>query len=80
MRTWLRELREEKGLTQESLAIKADIERTTYSSIEQGRRNPSVRNAMRIASSLDFDWVIFFDEELREMTREGSDKTHKQPT
>lgn len=41
------------------------MERTTYASIEQGRRNPSVVNAMRIASVLDFEWTIF-DDKVRE--------------
>ncbi len=73
MKSWLKELREQKAYTQEEVAKKAGIERTTYASIEQGRRNPSVPKAMRIASVLDFDWTIFFDEKLRE-------STHKQLT
>lgn len=52
-------IREENGLTQQDVAELADVERTTYASIEQGRRNPSVVNAMRIASVLDFEWTIF---------------------
>ncbi|AVU84843.1 helix-turn-helix transcriptional regulator [Listeria monocytogenes] len=73
MKSWLKELREQKAYTQEEVAKKAGIERTTYASIEQGRRNPSVSKAIRIASVLDFDWTIFFDEKLRE-------STHKQLT
>lgn len=46
-------------MTQEELAREASIARTTYSSIEQGRRNPSVKNAMRIAEILNFEWTIF---------------------
>lgn len=59
MRIWLKKIREENGLTQQDVAELADVERTTYASIEQGRRNPSVVNAMRIASVLDFEWTIF---------------------
>ncbi len=55
MRIWLKKIREENGLTQQDVAELADVERTTYASIEQGRRNPSVVNAMRIASVLDFE-------------------------
>lgn len=73
MRSWLKELREQKAYTQEEVAKKAGIERTTYASIEQGRRNPSVSKAMRIASVLDFDWTLFFDKKLLETT-------HKQLT
>ncbi|EAC4797929.1 helix-turn-helix transcriptional regulator [Listeria monocytogenes] len=68
MKSWLKELREQKAYTQEEVAKKAGVERTTYASIEQGRRNPSVSKAIRIASVLDFDWTIFFDEKLREST------------
>ncbi|MBC9808150.1 helix-turn-helix transcriptional regulator [Carnobacterium maltaromaticum] len=60
MNTWLAEIREKNNLTQKTIADKAGIARTTYSSIEQGRRNPSVKNAMRIAEVLGFDWTIFF--------------------
>lgn len=66
MRIWLKKIREENGLTQQDVAELADVERTTYASIEQGRRNPSVVNAMRIASVLDFEWTIFFDDKIRE--------------
>ncbi|EAE5175190.1 helix-turn-helix transcriptional regulator [Listeria monocytogenes] len=65
MRIWLKKIREENGLTQQDVAELADVERTTYASIEQGRRNPSVVNAMRIASVLDFEWTIFFDDKVR---------------
>ncbi|WP_438715439.1 helix-turn-helix transcriptional regulator [Enterococcus sp. AZ109] len=61
MTNWLRKIRLEKKLTQEQVAKRANIPRTTYSSIEQGRRRPSVRNAMRIASILEFDWTLFFE-------------------
>lgn len=61
MRDWLLKLRIKNKMTQEEVAIKAEISRTTYASIEQGRRRPSVESAMRIASILDFDWTIFFE-------------------
>lgn len=69
MRTWLKNLREEKGLTQLELAELSNVERTTYSSIEQGRRNPSVANAMRIAEVLNVEWTIFFDPKVRDSTQ-----------
>lgn len=63
MADWLLKIRLEKQLTQEQIADLIGIPRTTYSSIEQGRRQPSVKNAMRIASVLQFDWTLFFKEE-----------------
>lgn len=68
LKDWLTKLRLEKNMTQDDVAKSADIPRTTYSSIEQGRRRPSVENAMRIASVLDFEWTLFFENERREMT------------
>lgn len=63
MADWLLKIRLEKQLTQEQAAKLIGIPRTTYSSIEQGRRKPSVKNAMRIASVLQFDWTIFFKDQ-----------------
>lgn len=71
MKEWLINLRNQKAMTQDEVAKSADMPRTTYSSIEQGRRRPSVENAMRIASVLDFDWTSFFEETLRETKQEN---------
>lgn len=69
MENWLTKLRLEKDLTQDEVAQLSNIPRTTYSSIEQGRRRPSVEKAMKIADALDFEWTLFFESELRETTR-----------
>lgn len=70
MDNWLINLRNKKELTQDEVAKLAEMPRTTYSSIEQGRRRPSVENAMRIASVLGFDWTYFFEKKVRETTRD----------
>lgn len=70
MNDWLTNLRNKKELTQDEVAKLAEMPRTTYSSIEQGRRRPSVENAMRIASVLGFDWTYFFENKVRETTRD----------
>ena len=41
----VKRLREAKGLTQEALAEKADLDRTYISDIERGARNPGIKNA-----------------------------------
>jgi len=64
MRKWLIDLRGE--LTQEEVASRAGISRGAYSNIENGKRDPSVSMAKRIASVLDFDWMIFFKEDCVE--------------
>jgi len=48
----IRALRVERGLSQETLADLADIDRSYMSSIERGLRNLSVLNMARIASAL----------------------------
>ncbi|NJE05240.1 transcriptional regulator [Thermococcus sp. M36] len=49
MKNRLRELREEKGLTQEELARALGVTRQTVIAIEKGRYDPSLRLAFRIA-------------------------------
>ena len=61
MRAWLRNIREEKQLTQSEVADAVNIARTSYAMYEQGKRNPSVETAKKIALVLKFDWTIFFD-------------------
>jgi len=48
----LREHREAKGLTQEKLAEKANMDRTYISDIERGVRNPEIKNVARLAQAL----------------------------
>ncbi|WP_457742829.1 helix-turn-helix transcriptional regulator [Thermococcus sp.] len=49
MHNRLRELREEKGLTQEKLAKALGVTRQTIIAIEKGRYDPSLRLAFKIA-------------------------------
>lgn len=48
----VRKRREEKELTQEALAERADLDPTYISGIERGMRNPSVLSILRIAKAL----------------------------
>ncbi|MBP3950302.1 helix-turn-helix transcriptional regulator [Bacillus sp. YZJH907-2] len=66
MRNWLLQRRLDLKLTQEDVATNADIARTTYASIEQGLRNPSVPVAKRIGAVLEFNWTIFFEDKCHE--------------
>ncbi|MGV0167141.1 helix-turn-helix domain-containing protein [Furfurilactobacillus sp. WILCCON 0119] len=50
----LKQLRHERrGLTQESLADQLGIAKTTYSSYEQGKREPDFNTLQRLASYFD---------------------------
>lgn len=44
--------RRAKGLSQEALAEKADLDRTYLSDIERGVRNPGIKNVIVIAKAL----------------------------
>lgn len=49
----LKQLRKSKNMTQEELAHKLGIARTTYSSYEQGRREPDYETLLLIADFFD---------------------------
>ena len=46
-------VRETKGLSQDKLAEKADIDRTYLSGIERGVRNPGIKTVIRLSNALD---------------------------
>ena len=48
----IREVRKEKGYSQEELAARADLDRTYMTSVECGKRNISIANLYRIAQAL----------------------------
>lgn len=49
MKNRLEELRQQKGLKQEELAALMKVSRQTISSLENGRYNPSILLAMKLA-------------------------------
>lgn len=48
-------LRSQKGLSQEALALNADLDRTYISQIERGVSNPSLLVLCKLATILDAD-------------------------
>ncbi|HUI06392.1 MAG TPA: helix-turn-helix transcriptional regulator [Verrucomicrobiae bacterium] len=48
----VRKQREARGLTQEALAEKADLDQTYISGIERGVRNPSILSIAKMAKAL----------------------------
>jgi transcriptional regulator with XRE-family HTH domain len=48
----VRKRREARDLTQETLAEKADLDRTYLSGIERGVRNPGIKIVIRLARAL----------------------------
>jgi transcriptional regulator with XRE-family HTH domain len=57
----IRELRHQLGVSQESLAYKADVDRTYMTDIENGRRNVSIENLEKIITALEITIPKFFD-------------------
>lgn len=56
----LKRLRLEKGISQESLALTADLDRTYIPSIEKGDRNVSIIVVEKLANALNVDISEFF--------------------
>lgn len=48
----VRELRKQKGLSQEALALGCDLDRTYIGGVERGERNISLINIYKIAEAL----------------------------
>ena len=48
----LRQLRQERGLSQESFADECGLDRTYVSGVERGKRNDSLRNIVALARAL----------------------------
>ena len=51
----VRQLRQDKGLSQEGFAHEAGIHRTYVSDIERGARNPTITIVQRLADALGVD-------------------------
>ncbi|MBX3581654.1 MAG: helix-turn-helix transcriptional regulator [Rhizobiaceae bacterium] len=49
----LRQLRQEKGLSQEAFAFDAKLHRTYVSDLERGARNPTITVVEKLAKALD---------------------------
>lgn len=56
----VREIRSEKGLSQEELAFRAKVHRTYLGGIERGERNPSLKNIASIAKALNIPIAELF--------------------
>lgn len=57
----IRFLRKELEISQESLAYKAEVDRTYVTDVENGRRNVSVEILERLIKALDISFNDFFN-------------------
>ncbi len=56
----IRERRNSLGLSQEKLALKADIDRTYLAGVESGKRNLSIKSLEKIVIALEISFEEFF--------------------
>ena len=57
----IRELRNDRGLSQEKLALAAGLDRTYIASVENGKRNISIVNLEKIIVALNITFSMFFE-------------------
>ena len=65
MKNRLEMLRKERGIKQEELANELDVSRQTIGSLENGRYNPSIQLAFKIARyfGLTIEDIFIYEEE-----------------
>lgn len=65
MKNKLEELRKLRGITQEELAVVLEVSRQTIGSLENGRYNPSIMLAFKIAKffNLKIEDIFIYEEE-----------------
>lgn len=68
MKNKLEEIRKENGITQEDLARAVEVSRQTIGSLENGRYNPSIILAFKIARffNLTIEEIFIYDEDKNE--------------
>lgn len=56
----IKEIRISRGLSQEKFALKINMDRTYYASVESGRRNISLKNIQKIADGFEMSLEELF--------------------
>lgn len=65
MKNRMEELRKQRGIKQEELANALEVSRQTISSLENGRYNPSIQLAFKIAKyfNMSIEEIFIYEEE-----------------
>ena len=68
MKNRLEELRKERGIKQEELAFAMEVSRQTIGSLENGRYNPSILLAFKLARyfGMSIEEIFIYEEEKHE--------------
>lgn len=66
MKNQLEEIRKKNGMKQEELALELQVSRQTISSLENGRYNPSILLAFKIARyfNMAIEDIFIYEEEM----------------
>ncbi|WP_273419352.1 helix-turn-helix domain-containing protein [Veillonella caviae] len=56
----IKELRKQKNLSQEKFALQINLDRSYYTSVENGKRNVSIENIKKIADGLNISLEELF--------------------
>ena len=56
----IQSLRKNTGLSQEKFALKIDMDRTYFASVEAGKRNIAIQNIQKIAEGLEISLSDLF--------------------
>lgn len=56
----IKELRNQRGISQEELADLASLDRTYITSVERGKRNISIVNLEKLANALEVSLAVLF--------------------
>lgn len=67
MKNRLEELRKQRGIKQEELAVELEVSRQTIGSLENGRYNPSILLAFKIARyfGVGIEEIFIYEEESK---------------
>lgn len=57
----IKDLRTEIGISQEKLALKAELDRTYLAGVENGKRNLSLKSLEKIINALEISFHDFFE-------------------
>nr|WP_011116951.1 helix-turn-helix transcriptional regulator [Enterobacter sp. RFL1396]AAO16093.1 regulatory protein [Enterobacter sp. RFL1396] len=65
----IKKIRLEKGMTQEDLAYKSNLDRTYISGIERNSRNLTIKSLELIMKGLEVSDVVFFEMLIKEILK-----------
>lgn len=78
MKNRLEELRKKQGIKQEELAAELEVSRQTIGSLENGRYNPSIQLAFKIARyfGMSIEDIFIYEEEKNESMGSNTNYWH----